>query len=64
MLDFRGRHPITAVVEVIPIQKVNEADERSRKADGKDRFSINRTSLRAEGFQHPARRRNSRAWRP
>src|SRR4030081_3744015 len=28
MLDFCGQHNITADVEVIPIQKVNEADER------------------------------------
>ena len=28
MLDFCGKHNITADVEVIPIQKVNEAYER------------------------------------
>lgn len=28
MIDFSGRHSITAGVEVIPIQKVNEANER------------------------------------
>jgi len=28
MLDFCGQHNITSEVEVIPIQKVNEAYER------------------------------------
>jgi len=32
MLDFCGAHNITADVEVIPIQKVNEAYERLLKA--------------------------------
>ena len=40
MLDFCGRHNITADVEIIPIQKVNEAYERLLKADVKYRFSI------------------------
>jgi uncharacterized zinc-type alcohol dehydrogenase-like protein len=35
MLDFCGEHNITADVEVIPIQKVNEAFERMLKADVK-----------------------------
>jgi uncharacterized zinc-type alcohol dehydrogenase-like protein len=48
MLDFCGRHLITADVEVIPIQKVNEAYERLLKADVKYRFSIDMASLRAE----------------
>ena len=29
MLDFCGQHNITAEVEVIPIQKINEADRKS-----------------------------------
>ena len=33
MLDFCGDHNITADVEVIPIQKVNEAYERLLKSD-------------------------------
>jgi uncharacterized zinc-type alcohol dehydrogenase-like protein len=40
MLDFCGAHNITADVEVIPIQKVNEAYERLVKSDVKYRFSI------------------------
>src|SRR5947207_3201447 len=35
MLDFCGTHNITADVEVIPIQKVNEAYERLLKSDRK-----------------------------
>jgi uncharacterized zinc-type alcohol dehydrogenase-like protein len=48
MLDFCGEHNITADVEVIPIQKVNEAYERLLKADVKYRFSIDMASLKAE----------------
>jgi uncharacterized zinc-type alcohol dehydrogenase-like protein len=47
MLDFCGAHNITADVEVIPIQKVNEAYERLLKADVKYRFSIDMASLKA-----------------
>src|SRR5208282_1216457 len=46
MLDFCGKHNITADVEVIPIQKVNEAYERLLKSDVKYRFSIDMTSLK------------------
>ena len=48
MLDFCGKHNITADVEVIPIQKVNEAYERLVKADVKYRFSIDMASLKSE----------------
>src|SRR5580700_4735109 len=48
MLDFCGKNNITADVEVIPIQKVNEAYERLLKADVKYRFSIDMASLKAE----------------
>jgi uncharacterized zinc-type alcohol dehydrogenase-like protein len=48
MLDFCGTHNITADVEVIPIQKVNEAYERLVKADVKYRFSIDMASLKSE----------------
>jgi uncharacterized zinc-type alcohol dehydrogenase-like protein len=48
MLDFCGAHNITADVEVIPIQKANEAYERLLKADVKYRFSIDMASLKAE----------------
>jgi uncharacterized zinc-type alcohol dehydrogenase-like protein len=45
MLDFCGKHNITADVEVIPIQKVNEAYDRLSRADVKYRFSIDMASL-------------------
>ena len=48
MLDFCGAHNITADVEVIPIQKVNEAYERLLKSDVKYRFSIDMASLKLE----------------
>ena len=48
MLDFCGAHSITADVEVIPIQKVNEAYERLLKSDVKYRFSIDMASLESE----------------
>jgi alcohol dehydrogenase (NADP+) len=48
MLDFCGGHNITADVEVIPIQKVNEAYERLLKSDVKYRFSIDMASLKSE----------------
>ena len=48
MLDFCGEHDITADVEVIPIQKVNEAYERMLRSDVKYRFSIDMASLRSE----------------
>ncbi|HBJ86967.1 MAG TPA: hydroxyacid dehydrogenase [Verrucomicrobiales bacterium] len=48
MLDFCGAHNITSDVEVIPIQKLNEAYERLLKADVKYRFCIDMASLKAE----------------
>ncbi|MEG4145029.1 NAD(P)-dependent alcohol dehydrogenase [Microcoleus sp. Pol12B5] len=48
MLDFCGEHNITANVEVIPIQKVNEAYERLLKSDVKYRFCIDMASLKSE----------------
>jgi uncharacterized zinc-type alcohol dehydrogenase-like protein len=47
MLDFCGKHGITSDVEVIPIQKVNEAYERLLKSDVKYRFSIDMASLKS-----------------
>jgi uncharacterized zinc-type alcohol dehydrogenase-like protein len=47
MLDFCGKHNITAEVEVIPIQKVNEAYERMLRSDVKYRFSIDLASLKS-----------------
>ena len=48
MLDFCGKHDITADVEVIPIQKINEAYERMLRSDVKFRFSIDMASLKSE----------------
>jgi uncharacterized zinc-type alcohol dehydrogenase-like protein len=48
MLDFCGAHNITADVEVIPIQKINEAYERMARSDVKYRFSIDMASLKSE----------------
>jgi len=48
MLDFCGEHAITADVEVIPIQKINEAYERMLKGNVKYRFSIDMSSLKSE----------------
>ena len=45
MLDFCGKHGITADVEVIRIQELNEAYERLAKSDVKYRFSIDMSSL-------------------
>ena len=47
MLDFCAEHGITADVEVIPIQKVNEAYDRLLKSDVKYRFVIDMDSLKA-----------------
>ena len=46
MLDYCGQHKITADVEVIPIQKVNEAFERLLKQDVKYRFVIDMSTLK------------------
>ena len=48
MLDFCGKQNITADVEVIPIQRVNEAYDRLVKSDVKYRFSIDMASLKSE----------------
>jgi uncharacterized zinc-type alcohol dehydrogenase-like protein len=47
MLDFCGKHNITADVEIIPIQQVNEAYERLLRSDVKYRFSIDMASLKS-----------------
>ncbi len=49
MLDFCGAHGIVSDVEIIPIQKINEAYERMLKSDVKYRFVIDMSSLRTEG---------------
>jgi alcohol dehydrogenase (NADP+) len=48
MLDFCGKHGITAEVEVIPIQRINEAWERTTRSDVRYRFVIDTVSLREE----------------
>jgi uncharacterized zinc-type alcohol dehydrogenase-like protein len=47
MLDFCAEHGITAKVERIPIQKINEAYERLLRGDVRYRFVIDMASLRA-----------------
>lgn len=46
MLDYCGRHNITAEVEVIPIQQINEAFDRMLRQDVKYRFVIDMSSLK------------------
>lgn len=48
MLDFCGKNNITADVEVIAMQQVNEAYDRLIKADVKYRFSIDMASLKSK----------------
>ena len=45
MLDFCGKHGITCDIEVVPIQKVNEAYERVLKSDVRYRFVIDMATL-------------------
>ncbi len=47
MLDFCGAHNIACDIELIPIQKVNEAYERVLKSDVKFRFVIDMATLKA-----------------
>ncbi|UFS70995.1 NAD(P)-dependent alcohol dehydrogenase [Geomonas sp. RF6] len=46
MLDFCAQHNVAADVEVIPIEKVNEAYDRVMKSDVRYRFVIDIASLR------------------
>ena len=46
MLDFCAKHNIVSDIEMIPIQKVNEAYERVIKSDVKYRFVIDMQSLK------------------
>jgi uncharacterized zinc-type alcohol dehydrogenase-like protein len=46
MLNYCGRQGITADVEVIPIQQVNEAYDRMVKSDVRYRFVIDLASLK------------------
>ncbi len=47
MLDFCARHSITSDIELIPIQKINEAWDRLLKQDVKYRFVIDMASLKS-----------------
>ncbi len=47
MLDFCAEHNITSEIELIPIQKINEAYERMLESDVKYRFVIDMKSLNA-----------------
>lgn len=46
MLDYCAKHGIKADIEVVPIQKVNEAFERTLNADVKYRFVIDMSTLK------------------
>ena len=46
MLDFCGKHNITPEIEVIPMDKINEAYERLTKGDVRYRFVIDLSSLK------------------
>jgi len=46
MLDYCGQNNITSEVEVIPIQKINEAFERMLRQDVRYRFVIDMSSLK------------------
>ncbi len=48
MLDFCGEHGIVSDIEMIPIQKINDAFERMLKSDVKYRFVIDMASLAKE----------------
>ncbi len=46
MLDFCGKHGIVSDIEIIPIQKINEAYERMLRSDVKYRFVIDMALLK------------------
>jgi uncharacterized zinc-type alcohol dehydrogenase-like protein len=48
MLDYCAEHKITSDVEVIPIQRISEAYERTIKGDVRFRFVIDMKSLAGE----------------
>jgi uncharacterized zinc-type alcohol dehydrogenase-like protein len=47
MLNFCGKKNITSDVEVIPMEKINEAYERMLKGDVRYRFVIDMASLKS-----------------
>jgi len=46
MLDFCGKHDITSEIELIPIEKINEAYDRVVKGDVRYRFVIDNGTLK------------------
>ena len=46
MLDFCGKHNITSDIELIPMDKINEANDRILKSDVRYRFVIDMKSLK------------------
>ena len=46
MLDFCGKHKIGADIEIIPVDKINEAYKRLAKSDVRYRFVIDISSLK------------------
>jgi uncharacterized zinc-type alcohol dehydrogenase-like protein len=46
MLDFCGKHKLTSDIEVVPIQRVNEAYQRVLESDVRYRFVIDLASLK------------------
>ena len=47
MLDYCGKHNIVSDVEIIPVQKINEAYERMIRGDVRYRFVIDAASLKS-----------------
>ena len=47
MLDYCAKHNIVTDIELIPIQRINEAYERILKSNVKYRFMIDMQSLKA-----------------
>ena len=54
MLDYCAENGIHADIELIPIQQVNEAFERTLKSDVKYRFVIDMSTLKSENKQGAA----------
>ena len=46
MLDFCAKHGIASDIEIIPIEKINEAYDRLLKQDVRYRFVIDMASLK------------------
>ena len=47
MLDFAARYRVAPEIEMIPIQKINDAFERLLKKDVRYRFVIDMASIKA-----------------